>query len=88
MATLTSVRLRRSQDRLQRPDLSRHRCPPHSEVKEAALDESRLQTVQARVAKRKQVGVADLIYEAIESFIAKCEAEAELETKIIKFRRH
>jgi hypothetical protein len=38
-------------------------------------------------AKRKRVGVADLIYEAIESFVAKCEAEADLEQKIIKFRR-
>ena len=40
-----------------------------------------------KVAKRKRVGVADVIYEALESFVAKCEAEAELETKIIKFRR-
>ncbi|OLB02872.1 MAG: hypothetical protein AUH08_01320 [Verrucomicrobia bacterium 13_2_20CM_54_12] len=39
----------------------------------------------SKVAKRKQVGVADVIYEAIESFVAKCEAEAELETKIINF---
>ena len=39
-----------------------------------------------KVAKRKRVGVADVIYEALESFVAKCEAEAELETKIIKFR--
>jgi hypothetical protein len=39
----------------------------------------------SKVAKRKRVGVADVIYEAIESFVAKCEAEAELETKIIKF---
>ena len=39
----------------------------------------------SKVAKRKQVGVADVIYEAVESFVAKCEAEAELETKIIKF---
>ena len=38
-------------------------------------------------AKRKRVGVADVIYEALESFVAKCEAEAELEKKIIKFRR-
>jgi hypothetical protein len=38
-----------------------------------------------KVAKRKQVGVVDVIYEAIESFVAKCEAEAELETKIIEF---
>ena len=39
------------------------------------------------VAKRKRVGVADVIYEALDSFVAKCEAEAELEKKIIKFRR-
>ena len=38
-------------------------------------------------AKRKRVGVADVIYEALESFVAKCEAQAELEKKIIKFRR-
>ena len=30
-------------------------------------------------------GVADVICEAVESFLAKCEGEAELETKIIKF---
>ncbi len=33
-------------------------------------------------------GVADVIYEALESFVAKCEAEVDLENKIIKFRRH
>jgi hypothetical protein len=38
-------------------------------------------------AKRHRVGVADVIYEVIESFVAKCEAEADLEKKIIKFRR-
>jgi hypothetical protein len=38
-------------------------------------------------AKRKRVGVADVIYEAVESFVGKCEAEADLEQKIIKFRR-
>jgi len=41
----------------------------------------------SRAAKRKRVGVADVIYEAVESLVAQCEAEAELETKIIKFRR-
>ena len=41
----------------------------------------------SKVAKRKRVGVADVIYEVIEAFVAKCEAEAELEKKIIKFRR-
>ena len=39
----------------------------------------------ARRRKRKRVEVADIIYEAIDSFVAKCEAEAELEKKIIKF---
>ena len=39
----------------------------------------------SKVAKRKRVGVADVIYEALESFVAKCEAEADLENKIIKF---
>jgi hypothetical protein len=39
----------------------------------------------SNIAKRKHVAVADVIYEAIESFLAKWEAEAELETKIIKF---
>jgi hypothetical protein len=38
----------------------------------------------SKTAKRKHVAVADIIYEAIDSFVAKC-AEAELETKIIKF---
>jgi hypothetical protein len=41
----------------------------------------------SKVAKQKRVGVADVIYEALESFVTKCEAEAELEEKIIKFRR-
>ena len=41
----------------------------------------------SKVAKRKRVGVADVIYEAVESFVAKCEPEADLEKKIIKLRR-
>jgi hypothetical protein len=41
----------------------------------------------SKVAKQKRVGVADVIYEALESFVTKCEAEVELEEKIIKFRR-
>jgi hypothetical protein len=41
----------------------------------------------SKTAKRKHVAVADVIYEATDSFIAKCEAEADLERKIIKFRR-
>ena len=39
----------------------------------------------SKEARRKRVGVADVIYEAVESFVAKCEAEADLENKIIKF---
>jgi hypothetical protein len=39
----------------------------------------------SKIAKRKHVAVVDVIYEAIESFLAKWEAEAELETKIINF---
>jgi hypothetical protein len=52
-----------------------------------ALDGLDRPTMQwlSKVAKRKHVRVADVIYEALESFVAKCEAEAELETKIIKF---
>jgi hypothetical protein len=41
----------------------------------------------SRAAKRNGVGVADVIYEVLESFVAKCEAEADLERKIIRFRR-
>jgi hypothetical protein len=39
----------------------------------------------SKIAKRNGVGVADVIYEAIESFVANCEAEADLEEKVIKF---
>lgn len=31
------------------------------------------------------MGVADVIHEAVELFVAKCEAEADLERKVIKF---
>lgn len=48
------------------------------------LDQRTMRSL-SRAAKRKRVGVADVIYEALESFLAKCEAQAELETKIIKF---
>jgi hypothetical protein len=40
----------------------------------------------SKVAKRKHVAVVDVIYEALDSFVAKWEADAELE-KNIKFRR-
>jgi hypothetical protein len=39
----------------------------------------------SKIANRKHVTVADVIYEAIESILAKWEAQAGLETKIIKF---
>ena len=39
----------------------------------------------SKIARRNGVGVADVIYAAIESFVAKCEAEADLEEKVIKF---
>ena len=35
--------------------------------------------------KRNGVGVADVLYEAVASFVAKCEAGADLEEKVIKF---
>ena len=49
------------------------------------LDRSTMRSL-SKEAKRKRVPVADIIYEAVESFVAKFEAEAELENKIIKFR--
>ena len=39
----------------------------------------------SRIAKRNGVGIADVLYEAVESFVAKCEAEADLESKIVQF---
>ena len=39
----------------------------------------------SKIATRNGVGVADVIYEAIESFVAKCEAAADLEEKVITF---
>jgi hypothetical protein len=39
----------------------------------------------SRIAKRNGVGIADILYEAVESFVARCEAEADLEEKVIKF---
>jgi hypothetical protein len=50
------------------------------------LDQPTMRSL-SKEAKRKHVAVADVIYEAMESFVAKCEAEAELEQKIIKFQR-
>ena len=48
------------------------------------LDQSTMRSL-SKVAKRRRVGVADAIYQALESFVAKCEAEADLEEKVIKF---
>jgi hypothetical protein len=39
----------------------------------------------SKIANRNGVGVADVIYEAVESFVAKCEAVADLEDKVINF---
>ena len=39
----------------------------------------------SKIAKRNGGAVADVIYEAIESFVAKCEAAADLEEKVITF---
>ena len=50
----------------------------------AGFDERELRRL-SKTAKRKGVGVADVLYEAVQSFIAKCEAEADLEEKVIKF---
>ena len=50
----------------------------------AGFDQRELRRL-SKTAKRKGVGIADVLYEAVESFIAKCEAEADLEEKVIKF---
>jgi hypothetical protein len=50
----------------------------------AGFDQRQLRRL-SKTAKRKGVGIADVLYEAVESFIAKCEAEADLEEKVIKF---
>jgi hypothetical protein len=41
----------------------------------------------SKTAKRNGVSVADVIYEAVESFVANCEAEVELEGKIVTFQQ-
>jgi hypothetical protein len=48
------------------------------------LDQTTMQWL-SKIAKRKNVAVADVIYEAIELLVAEWERKAELETKIIKF---
>jgi alkylation response protein AidB-like acyl-CoA dehydrogenase len=39
----------------------------------------------SKIAKRNCVGIADVVYEAVESFVAKSEAVADLEDKLIDF---
>ena len=51
-----------------------------------ALDQPTMRLLR-RIADRERVKVADVIHGALELFVAKCEAEADLENKIIKFRR-
>jgi uncharacterized protein YpbB len=48
------------------------------------LDQATMRSLRKK-ADLKRATVADVIYEIIESFVAKCEAEDELETKIINF---
>jgi hypothetical protein len=39
----------------------------------------------SKTAKRNGVGLAHVLYEAVDSFVANCEAEADLEEKVIQF---
>jgi hypothetical protein len=50
----------------------------------AGFDQRELRRLSKK-AMRNGVGVADVLYEAVESFVAKCEAEADLEQKVINF---
>ena len=49
-----------------------------------ALDQPTMRLLR-RIADRERVKVADVIQGALALFVAKCEAEADLEKKIIKF---
>jgi len=49
-----------------------------------ALDQPTMRLLR-KIADRERVKVADVIHGALELFVAKCEAEADLEKKIIKF---
>jgi hypothetical protein len=49
-----------------------------------ALDQPTMRLLR-KIADRERVRVADVIHGALELFVAKCEAEADLEKKIIKF---
>jgi len=50
----------------------------------AGFDQRELRRL-SKTAKRNGVDLADVLSEAVESFVAKCEAEADLEEKVIKF---
>ena len=50
----------------------------------AGFDQRELRRL-SKTAKRNGVDLADVLSEAVESFVAKCEAEADLEGKVIKF---
>ena len=49
-----------------------------------ALDQPTMRLLR-KIADRERVKVADVIHGALELFVAKCEGEADLEKKIIKF---
>ena len=49
-----------------------------------ALDQPTMRLLR-RIADRERVKVADVIHGALALFVAKCEADADLEKKIIKF---
>jgi hypothetical protein len=51
-----------------------------------ALDQPTMRLLR-KMADRECVKVADVIHGALELFVAKCEAEADLEKKIIRFPR-
>ena len=50
----------------------------------AGFDQRELRRL-SKTAKRNGVDLADVLSEAVESFVAKCEAKADLEEKVIKF---
>jgi len=52
----------------------------------AGFDQRELRRL-SKTAKRHGVDLADVLSEAVESFVAKCEAEADLGEKVIKFPR-
>ena len=50
----------------------------------AGFDQRQLRRL-SKTAERNGVGVADVLSDAVESFVAKYEAEANLEEKVVKF---